>query len=220
MDAVFFPLIPPDALKQEGWRYDLENLDGQLSYQGVVFNEMKGVYSSPDSLLSRSSQQVLFPDHTYGVDSGGDPEQIPSLTYEQFKSFHSTYYHPSNAYIFFYGDDDPDERLRRMNEYLEGFERLEVGSSSRSSWIEQTCPAGHSYDAGKDEDRSASPRFCDSQRLNGTQDAEDLAYNILAYLWLGHPPPAAKGLDRFWPGEDLTGVGLENGLRRCTTRPV
>ena len=116
LDAVFFPLITTNHLRQEGWHFEMETMDDPLSYKGVVFNEMKGVYSSPDSMLQRFSDQTLFPDNTYGFDSGGDPEAIPDLTYEQFKSFHDTYYHPSNALIYFYGDDDEQERLRLLND--------------------------------------------------------------------------------------------------------
>ncbi|MBC6949423.1 peptidase M16, partial [candidate division KSB1 bacterium] len=91
LDAVFYPLIPPQTLQQEGWHYEAEN--GALSYKGVVFNEMKGNYSSPERLLGEYTQQSLFPGHTYGVDSGGDPRHIPELTYEQFKAFHENFYH-------------------------------------------------------------------------------------------------------------------------------
>ena len=129
VDAVFHPLLSPEKLAQEGWHYELEAADAPLTYKGVVFNEMKGAYSSPDSLLGRYSQQATFPDITYGVDSGGDPTVIPTLTYEQFKRFHETYYHPSNALIFFYGDDDPQERLRRMGGYLAEFEAITVDSA-------------------------------------------------------------------------------------------
>jgi Zn-dependent M16 (insulinase) family peptidase len=91
------------------------------------------VYSSPDSLLNRETQQALFPDNTYGVDSGGDPTVIPDLTFEQFKAFHAKYYHPSNSKIFFYGDDDVKERLDLMDEYLSGFEKQNHGRDNDSS---------------------------------------------------------------------------------------
>ena len=91
LDAVFHPLITPHHLDQEGWHYELEKLDDPLVYKGVVFNEMKGAYASPDSVLYRASKQSLFPDNSYGYDSGGDPTEIPNLTYEQFSRFHATY---------------------------------------------------------------------------------------------------------------------------------
>src|SRR5690606_38923386 len=107
---------------------ELESVDAPLKYKGVVFNEMKGAYSSPDGLLYRHSQQALFPDNAYGLDSGGDPTVIPQLTYQQFKDFHSTYYHPSNALIYFYGDDDPEERLRILDAYLSKFDARPVNA--------------------------------------------------------------------------------------------
>ncbi len=109
-------------MQNQGWHYETEGTDAPLTYKGVVFNEMKGVYSSPDSLIGRFTQQSLFPDNVYSLDSGGDPAVIPDLTYEQFRSFHRRYYHPSNATIIFYGDDHSDERLRMMDAYLSKFE--------------------------------------------------------------------------------------------------
>jgi len=120
LDAVFFPRISPRVLAQEGWRYEPDE-DGQLNFQGVVFNEMKGAWSSPDSLLGRESEQALFPDTIYGHDSGGDPQHIPDLTWEQFRQYHETCYHPANARIWFYGDDDPAERLRLIDDFIRDF---------------------------------------------------------------------------------------------------
>merc|ERR1719181_776796 len=99
MDAVFFPKCVNDRMtfEQEGWHHELEGTDGEMTFKGVVFNEMKGVYSNPDQVLGREIQQALFPDNAYGVDSGGDPVAIPSLTFEEFQAFHGRYYHPSNA---------------------------------------------------------------------------------------------------------------------------
>lgn len=122
LDAVFFPRLTENTLKQEGWHFDVENAADPLAFKGVVFNEMKGVYSSPDSLLAEYSQRALFPDTCYGLDSGGDPERIPDLTFEQFMDFHTRLYHPSNAYAFFSGDDDPDKRLALLDEYFSQFD--------------------------------------------------------------------------------------------------
>ncbi|GIV84323.1 MAG: hypothetical protein KatS3mg052_1330 [Candidatus Roseilinea sp.] len=94
LDAVFYPRITPWTLMQEGWHYELEAPDQPLQFKGVVFNEMKGAYSSPDNVLARTIQHTLFPDTVYRFDSGGDPAVIPDLTYAQFKKFHETYYHP------------------------------------------------------------------------------------------------------------------------------
>ena len=121
MDAVLYPRISPQTLQQEGWHYELDELEAPLSYKGVVFNEMKGAYSDPDNLLYKVVQESVFPDNVYALDSGGDPTVIPDLSYAQFKSFHERYYHPSNALIYFYGDDDPGERLKMMDAYLKEF---------------------------------------------------------------------------------------------------
>ena len=113
LDAVLHPRAKTDplVLQQEGWHYELEKPDEPLIYKGVVFNEMKGVYSSPESLLYRAAQRAVFPDNTYACDSGGDPMDITTLTFDGFKAFHDAYYHPSNARIFFYGDDELSKRL-------------------------------------------------------------------------------------------------------------
>lgn len=130
LDAVLNPraLTDPQVLQQEGWHYELEDPASPLIYKGVVYNEMKGVYSSPDSLMGRATQQAIFPDNTYGVDSGGDPLKIPDLSFEQFKSFHSDYYHPCNSRVFFYGNDDPQKRLALLDEYLQDFTEKPVFS--------------------------------------------------------------------------------------------
>ena len=129
LDSVFFPLITRHHLEQEGWHYELDNLEDPLSYKGVVFNEMKGAFSSPDGVLYRNSFHSLFPENAYQHESGGDPAVIPDLTYEQFTTFHETYYHPANALIYFYGDDDADERLRLLDEYLCRFEKRDIDAT-------------------------------------------------------------------------------------------
>ena len=129
LDAVFYPRVREDAeiVMQEGWHYELENADDELTYKGVVFNEMKGVYSSPDSVLERQMMRELFPDTTYGVDSGGDPDYITDLTYEEFQEFYRVHYHPSNSYIFLYGDMNIEEQLAFLNdEYLSHFDAIAV----------------------------------------------------------------------------------------------
>ncbi len=131
MDAVFYPNIYKEEkiFKQEGWHYHLDSVDGPLTYNGVVFNEMKGVFSSPEQLIERKIQQSLYPDTSYGFESGGDPVDIPNLTYRDYLDFHSKYYHPSNSYIYLYGDMDMEEKLAWMDEkYLSHFEYLKVDS--------------------------------------------------------------------------------------------
>ncbi len=128
LDSVFYPRLTDHVFQQEGWHYELEDATGPLNYKGVVYNEMKGSYSSPSSLLSSLSSRSLFPDTTYGLDSGGDPEIIPELTFNDLKTFHDKYYHPSNSRIFVYGDDDPEKRLSLIDEYLKDFNRIEIDS--------------------------------------------------------------------------------------------
>lgn len=130
LDAVFYPNIynTKEILMQEGWHYELENVEDNLSYKGVVYNEMKGAFSSPDGVLMRNIQKSLFK-NTYGFESGGDPEAIPDLSEEEFLGFHSKYYHPSNSYIFLYGDGDLDKMLAFINDnYLVNFNKKDVDS--------------------------------------------------------------------------------------------
>ena len=131
MDAVFHPFIykHEEIFMQEGWHYELDDENESLCVNGVVFNEMKGAYSSPDDILARQAEAELYPDTAYANDSGGNPEYIPDLTYEKFIDFHSCYYHPSNSYIYLYGDVDMRERLEWIDhEYLSNYERKDVDS--------------------------------------------------------------------------------------------
>lgn len=131
LDAVFNPNIYkyPEILMQEGWHYELEAEDAEITYKGVVYNEMQGAFSSPEGVLMRKISLSLLPETIYGVESGGDPEFIPDLTQENFEKFHSTYYHPANSYIYLYGDLDIEEKLRYLSdEYLNKYEKIEVNS--------------------------------------------------------------------------------------------
>lgn len=132
MDAVFFTNIyeKEEIFRQEGWSYILENPEDELVYNGVVYNEMKGAFSDPDSVLEREVMNSLFPDTPYGVESGGDPKNIPDLKYSEFLGFHSRYYHPSNSYIYLYGDMDMEERLAWLDkEYLCKYDAMEIDSA-------------------------------------------------------------------------------------------
>lgn len=124
LDAVFYPNIyhNPKIFEQEGWHYELFDKKQPITIKGVVYNEMKGVFSTPEQRLNRSIQSALFPNHPYGEESGGAPEEIPNLTYEEFLAFHKKHYHPSNSFIFFYGDLDREDELHRLSEYLDAFE--------------------------------------------------------------------------------------------------
>lgn len=131
LDAVFFPNIyeKEEIFRQEGWHYELEEEDGPITLNGVVYNEMKGAFSSPEDVLEREIFNSLFPDTPYGVESGGDPKYIPELKYSDFLSFHSRYYHPANSYLYLYGNMDMEERLNWMDkEYLGKYDEIPVHS--------------------------------------------------------------------------------------------
>lgn len=134
LDAVFYPNIYQEKkiFMQEGWHYDLADMEDDLTINGVVYNEMKGAFSSPDDVLDREVLNSLFPDTPYGTESGGDPDVIPDLTYEAFLDFHKKYYHPSNSYIYLYGDMDMADKLEFIDqEYLSRFDALVVDSKIR-----------------------------------------------------------------------------------------
>ncbi len=131
LDAVFFPNIyeKEEIFRQEGWCYQLEKTEGPLKYNGVVYNEMKGAFSSPDEVLEREIMNSLFPDTPYGCESGGNPENIPELSYEEFLNFHKKYYHPSNSFLYLYGNMDMEEKLEFIDKhYLSCFDALDVDS--------------------------------------------------------------------------------------------
>ncbi len=224
LDAVFYPRITPDTLRQEGWHYELDTPNAPLTFKGVVFNEMKGAYSSPDNLLGRYSQQSLFPDNAYGLDSGGDPQRIPDLTYEQFKRYHERHYHPSNAWIVFYGDDDPTMRLQILDAYLKDFEPLTaLPRIALQPPFGETRRFEYGYDAGVDAGVDAGadgPARKSYFTLNwmlseATDDETVLALQILSHILLGAPAsPLRKALIDSGLGENLAGGGLEEDLRQ------
>ncbi|MBQ7641294.1 MAG: insulinase family protein [Acholeplasmatales bacterium] len=128
LDAVFYPRIytNKEIFMQEGWHYELNNENEDIFYNGVVYNEMKGAFSDPEQVLYRNIMHSLYPDTPYGLESGGDPKYIPDLSYEEFLNFHSKFYHPSNSYIYLYGDMDFEERLDYLDkEYLSKFDKIE-----------------------------------------------------------------------------------------------
>ncbi|MDE7046508.1 MAG: insulinase family protein, partial [Lachnospiraceae bacterium] len=131
LDAVFYPNIYQEEkiFRQEGWHYEMEDVEDELSINGVVYNEMKGAFSSPDDVVEREIMNSLYPDITYGLESGGDPDFIPELSYEDFLAFHKKYYHPSNSYIYLYGNMDAAEYLTFIDEqYLSAFDAIKVNS--------------------------------------------------------------------------------------------
>ena len=168
LDAVFHPNIytHEEILKQEGWHYELEDLEGELTYNGVVYNEMKGVYSDPNQQLARLIQASLLPNTTYAFESGGEPSAIPQLTYDAFLKFHQMYYHPSNSYIYLYGNIDIEEKLSFIDrEYLCHYEYQKIDSQIHMQ-IEYPQPVTETY----------AYSLADSEDL---QDQTFLSYNVV-----------------------------------------
>lgn len=156
MDAVFYPVMKKDRriFMQEGWHYELENAEDELNIKGVVYNEMKGAYSVPETTLYYRVNNALCPDTVYAMESGGEPYEIPNLTYENFCDFHSKYYHPSNSYIYLYGDCDMEERLEFLDrEYLSNFEKEKIDNfEGNQKPFENTKNVFDEYSVSKDED--------------------------------------------------------------------
>ena len=217
MDAVLHPNIYKEEkiFRQEGWHYELESKDAPLIYNGVVYNEMKGAYSSPESLLDSVTQKTLFPDTCYGKDSGGDPVHIPELSYEKFLDFHRTYYHPSNSYIYLYGDMDMAEKLAWLDEeYLSHYEERPVDSRIREQKAFEKpveCEFSYSITDGESEE--------DATYLSvNTVVGDDLdpklyvAFQILEYTLLDAPgAPLKQALIDAGIGKDILG-GYESGI--------
>ncbi|MBN2002472.1 MAG: insulinase family protein [Anaerolineae bacterium] len=218
LDAVFYPRIGPEVLQQEGWHYELESLDAPLTYKGVVFNEMKGAYSSPDNLVAQYSEESLFPGHVYSHDAGGDPEVIPNLTYAQFKSFHEMYYHPSNARLFFYGDDDPAKRLQLAQGYLKDFAARPVNSAiPLQPALATPRHITHFYPVSEDSEDAKSYVSVNWLLPENNDPALALALEILSHVLAGTPAsPLRKTLIDSGLGEDVIGGGTNDSLRQLT----
>ena len=215
LDAVFYPRAAndPEILMQEGWHYELENVDDELTYKGVVFNEMKGVYSSPDSILERELMHELFPDTTYGVDSGGNPDVIPELTYEGFQEFYRTHYHPSNSYIFLYGTMDIDEQLRFINdEYLSHFDAIEVDTEvTLQAPFNEGKIVTYPYSIGSDESIDNRTLHALAYVLPAVTPEQSLAFEVLTHALLTSPAaPLKQVLVKAGIGSDVSGYYLDS----------
>ena len=216
VDAVLHPLISEQTLMQEGWHYEINDPSEPLTYKGVVFNEMKGAYSSPDGVLETRVIESLFPKHLYGVDSGGDPRHIPDLTYENFKGFWETYYHPSNSFIYFYGNDDPEKRLKLMEGYLKPYKKKKVKSVvPLAKPFKRPKKVEVAYDAGEDQDIEKKHYLVVNWKLPDTSDPVlNFSLRILGHILIGTPAsPLRKALLDSGLGEDLAGIGMETELR-------
>ena len=212
MDAVLHPNIykHEEIFRQEGWNYHLEEADGELSYNGVVYNEMKGAFSSPDGVLDRMILNSLFPDTTYANESGGDPDVIPELTYEEYLNFHRTYYHPSNSYIYLYGNMDMEEKLNWLDqEYLSAYDRKEVDSEIHlQKPFEQMHDITKPYSIASNESTEDNT-YLSYNKVIGTSLDEKLylAFQILDYALLSAPgAPITKALLEAGIGKDISGA--------------
>lgn len=219
MDAVLHPNIysRKQIFMQEGWHYELESPDAPLTYNGVVYNEMKGAFSSPDDVLARYCLNSLYPDTSYGTESGGDPEAIPDLTYEAFLGFHKKLYHPSNSYIYLYGNCDMQERLEYLDrEYLSQYDCLKVDSEiSYQPPFESMRRVEVDYSITEDESPEGKTYFAYNVSIENTLDKKlYLAFQILDYALLSAPgAPIKQALIDAGIGEDVFS-NFENGIKQ------
>ncbi len=214
IDAVFHPLISEDTFRQEGWHVEAENADDPWTFKGVVYNEMKGVYSTPDSVLAEQSQQSIFPDMVYNLDSGGNPRDILRLSYEGFKNFHKNYYHPSNARFFFWGDDDEQKRLDIVGNALKNYKKNNTNSEiPLQKHLDMPRQIEVPYASNEHDSRAmftVNWLLCESSEIENA-----LIFEILEHILEGLPgSPLRKALIESGLGEDTTGIGLETDLRQ------
>ncbi len=211
MDAVFFPNLvrQPEILQQEGWHYHLTTPEEPIEIKGVVYNEMKGAFSSPEQVLFRKIQETLFPDTPYGFESGGDPDNIPDLTQQNFIEFHKRYYHPSNAYFYLYGNGDLEKHLAHINEhYLCRFEKMDINSAIPfQKPFEKPEEVTIPYPVGREEEVEGKTYISLNYVTGNTTDPEmQLAMEMLNYLLLGtSAAPLKKDLLKAGIGKDVFG---------------
>lgn len=218
LDAVFHPNFYSEEkiFRQEGWHYEAKSVDGPLTLSGVVYNEMKGVYSAPDGVMDRAIGEALFPGHSYSEESGGDPDCIPDLTYQQYLDFHGMYYHPSNAFIYLYGNTDMAARLDYIDrEYLSAYEKAEMDTS-----IPLPEPLGApvekvvEYALSNSESEENTWFYSLSKRIDCELDPLRLnALQTLQYVLLEMPgAPLKEALVEAGIGEDVYGE-FSDGIR-------
>ncbi len=209
MDAVFHPNILKcqEIFKQEGWHYELEDKDAPLTINGVVYNEMKGAYSSPEEILQTAISKALFPNNTYSKDSGGNPAHIPELTYEDYIAFYKKYYHPANSYIYLYGDFDIVERLEWMDkEYLSAYDISVVDSEIHPETpFEQVKVVTEKYPIASDEAEENNTYLSYSKVIGSVLDKKlTQAFDMLDYALVSAPgAPVRKALIEAGIGQDV-----------------
>lgn len=219
LDAVFYPNIykEPRIFYQEGWHYEMQDACDELSINGVVYNEMKGAFSSPDDVLEREISSSLFPDTPYAHESGGDPDEIPNLSYEEFLDFHRKYYHPSNSYIYLYGNMDMVERLTWMDEaYLSHFDKIEVDSEiPMQAPFETPVECRKEYSITESEPLTNNTYLSCNIAAGDVLDREEyIAFQILDYaLCTAQGAPLKQALLDAGIGQDVYS-DYENGTRQ------
>ncbi|MFC2608073.1 MAG: insulinase family protein, partial [Selenomonas sp.] len=219
LDAVFYPSMKetPEIFQQEGWHYEIDNAEEPLRYSGVVYNEMKGALSSPDDVLENKIMLSLYPDTTYGFESGGDPDAIPTLTYEDFCAFHSRYYHPSNSYIYLYGAMDIEEKLAYLDrEYLVTFDRIEPHSEIALQQSFRDMARKEDFYSISEGEKESEKTFLALNWLVGEADNAEamLALEILQHALLQtEAAPLKKALMDAKIGKDVS-ASFEDALRQ------
>lgn len=221
MDAVFYPDMyeKKEIMMQEGWHYEIDEETGELTYNGVVFNEMKGVYSSPEQQLYRIIEKSLLPHTAYGFESGGDPEAIPNLTQEDFIAFHKRYYHPSNSYIYLYGDMDAAEELTFIDEeYLQNFDYVEIDSALTDEPAFEKPVTERAYYSISENESEQDNTYLAYNMVIGTSADKKLctAFAILEYALLSAPgAPLKKALIDAGLGKDILS-SFDDGIKQPT----
>ncbi|MCY6957264.1 insulinase family protein [Clostridium brassicae] len=219
LDAVFCPNMATDEkiFKEEGWRYELKSPNDELKYNGIVYNEMKGNYSSPDRILNRAINQSLFPDTSYKYESGGYPEEMPNLTYQKFVNTYKEYYNPSNSYFYLSGNLNINKALKYIGEnYLNNFDKKEVKTelqiqkpfNERKMKVEEySIPKGTSIE---------NKTYLSSNYVVDTVKNKDvvLGFSVLQTLLAGMPSsPISKALKENGFGENVSASFNPNSLQ-------
>ncbi|MEY8425042.1 insulinase family protein [Lachnospiraceae bacterium 38-14] len=217
MDAVLHPNIykREEIFKQEGWHYELESKDAPVTINGVVYNEMKGAFSSPEGVLEREILNSLYPDTSYGNESGGDPQFIPDLTYQDYLDFHSRYYHPCNSYIYLYGNVDIEEKLLWLDkEYLSKYDEISIDSTiKRQEGFDAPAYVSKHYPVASNEPLEDNTYLSYNLSIGTSTDRKLYqAFEILDYALLNAPAaPLKKALILAGIGKDIMG-SFDNGV--------
>ena len=217
-DAVFHPLLTKNTFKREGHHLapsDPKNPTGELKFTGVVYNEMNGAFSDPEQRLDSIANQNLFPDNIYGLESGGNPKNIPELTYEDFRDFHTNYYHPSNAYFVLYGNISTPEYLNFLSQKLEAFDRQEpnININPQSRWSEPKFKEDSYPISAADETTEKTYIMIKWLVGNSTDSEEWVALDILSRILLGNEAaPLKKAIVESQMGQDILRSGSDLSL--------